>query len=135
MEHLWSEASECVPEDNLLGLPSYLHDEYKKADERMGDLWTSRLREASGLKRATKYLNSFSTPAIYALFALRASSRHSTGVTSSSRFKATFTTDMLTFIETATSSLADEVGNFFYVLDDVRYVRLMRLQKMLGISL
>ena len=115
MEHLWSEAIQRTPGDDLLGLPSYMHEEYKKADARMGDLWTSRLREPSSLKRATAYLNSFSTPAIYALFALRASSRRSAGAN-----KESFTTDMLNFIETATSSLAEEVAGFFYVLDDVR---------------
>lgn len=115
MEHLWSAAGERVPEDNLLGLPQYLYEEYKKADARMGDLWISRLREPSKLKRATHYLNSFSTPAIYAMFALRASSRRASG-----NFSHSFTTDMLTFIETATSSLAEEVAAFFYVLDDVR---------------
>lgn len=122
MDNLWTEAADRIPEDNLLGLPSYLHDEYKKADERMGDLWTSRVKAISGLKRATTYLNTFSTPVIYALFALRASTRRSmmTNNTSSNALKATFTTDMLTFIETSTSSLAQEVGNFFFVLDDVR---------------
>lgn len=123
MEHIWEEASSRVPEDNLLGMPSYLHEEYKKADARMGDLWTSRLRESSTLMRATSYLNSFSTPAIYAMFALRATARRGSLASSpSSVFKATFTTDMLTFIETATSSLAEEVAAFFYVLDDVRCV-------------
>lgn len=115
MEHLWSEAKDRVPEDNLLGLPAYYHEEYDKADTSMGDLWTSRLREPSSLRRATAYLNSFSTPTIYAMFALRASSRRAAG-----GLRETFTTDMLNFIETATSSLAEEIGNFFYVLDDVR---------------
>lgn len=115
MEHLWTEAISRVPEDSILGLPQYYHEEYKKADMKMGDLWTSRLRELSSIRRATTYLKSFSNPAIYALFAIRASSRRAGDVS-----LGRLTTDMLNFIEMATSSLADEVAAFFYVLDDVR---------------
>lgn len=120
MQNIWNESLSRQPESALLGIPAYHASEYNKANERMGDLWTYRLKETSGLARATKLMHSVSEPVVYALFALRAAARRGRSRNPTSLFKEVFSTGALEFIKSSTEALAEEIGQFFFVLDDVR---------------
>lgn len=121
MQSLWNQAwmSE-VAEHQLLGLPAYFSSEYDKANEELGDLWTYRLTDKSRLAETTSLLKNISDPIVYALFALRATTRRRGFMTSSDLVEETFSMGTLSFIQSASSGLAEAVGRFAYVLDDVR---------------
>jgi hypothetical protein len=119
MDHIWNEAT-VDPEFILLNLGNYYKTEYDNSDKRMGDIHTSRLKESTSISRATAIFHNFSNPAIYALFALRAAARRGKSGTTSALYDATFSSNALSFIQTATSALAGEVAALFYVVDDVR---------------
>lgn len=119
MQHIWKD-SIGSPESILLDLPRYLHGEFKKANERLGDVATSRIGEVNHVAQAAKILKSFSQPLLYALFALRAASRRGKTRRPNLLFQATFSTSALYAIDSATWALTDEIGGLFCVLESVR---------------
>lgn len=124
MKHIWND-SITSPESVLLDIPQYFLKEFERANARLGDVPTSRRAEWGGLAQAAKVLDSFSSPLLYALFALRAAAKRGTSKTPSLLFQAVFSTSALYCMESATSALAGEIGSLFYVLEDVRYAALV----------
>lgn len=119
MQNLWNAHSD-EPEYTLLALRPYLSAEFDKANAALGPLSTHRLADESKLAQSTSFLRQISEPLIYAVFALRAAASGAVDTSAGRHHKAVFSMGSLTFLQKASSALAEQIGLFAYTLDEVR---------------
>ena len=120
MQNLYAMARSMTSEDILLSLPSYVSAEYDKANKSLGEIWTYRLHDKSGIAKSSGLLKDIADPLVYSIFALRAASRRISGSIASGISSDAFSLGGLTLLKQAGTALAEEVSILAYTLDDVR---------------